>query len=66
MIRPRAALPWVVRCTPSSVKCDEARSDERRDASSMGFVTAADVRRLAEGLKKSEYGQYLLRLVDGT
>ena len=31
----------------------------------MGFVTAADVRRQAEGLKKSEYGQYLLRLVDG-
>ena len=34
-------------------------------ALNMGFVTAADVRRLAEGLKKSEYGQYLLRLVDG-
>jgi glucose-1-phosphate thymidylyltransferase len=33
-------------------------------ALNMGFVTAADVRRLAEGLKKSEYGQYLLRLVD--
>ena len=35
-------------------------------ALNMGFVTAADVRRLAEGLKKSEYGQYLLRLVDET
>jgi glucose-1-phosphate thymidylyltransferase len=34
-------------------------------ALNMGFVTAADVRRLAEGLKKSEYGQYLLRLVNG-
>jgi glucose-1-phosphate thymidylyltransferase len=33
-------------------------------ALNMGFVSAADVRRLAEGLKKSEYGQYLLRLVD--
>jgi dTDP-glucose pyrophosphorylase len=30
----------------------------------MGYVTAADVRRLALELKKSEYGQYLLRLVD--
>ena len=34
-------------------------------ALNMGFVTAADVRRQAEGLRKSEYGQYLLRLVDG-
>ena len=34
-------------------------------ALNMGFVTADDVRRQAEGLKKSEYGQYLLRLVNG-
>jgi glucose-1-phosphate thymidylyltransferase len=34
-------------------------------ALNMGFVTAADVRRQAEGLSKSEYGQYLLRLVGG-
>jgi glucose-1-phosphate thymidylyltransferase len=31
----------------------------------MGFISAADVRRQAEGLRKSEYGQYLLRLLDG-
>jgi len=34
-------------------------------ALNMGFVTEADVRRQAEGLRKSEYGQYLLRLVGG-
>ena len=31
----------------------------------MGFIDAAQVRRLAEPLKKSGYGQYLLGLVDG-
>ena len=30
----------------------------------MGFISAADVRRLAEPLKKNGYGQYLLRLID--
>jgi hypothetical protein len=30
----------------------------------MGFVTAEDVRRLGEGMRNSEYGQYLLRLVE--
>ena len=34
-------------------------------ALNMGFVSATQVRRQAEGLSKSEYGQYLLRLVDG-
>jgi glucose-1-phosphate thymidylyltransferase len=34
-------------------------------ALNMGFVSEADVRRQAEGLRKSEYGQYLLRLVNG-
>jgi glucose-1-phosphate thymidylyltransferase len=34
-------------------------------AFNMGFIGAADLRRQAEGLRKSEYGQYLLRLVDG-
>jgi glucose-1-phosphate thymidylyltransferase len=34
-------------------------------ALNMGFVSEADVRRQAEGLRKSEYGQYLLRLLDG-
>jgi hypothetical protein len=29
----------------------------------MGYVTAADVRRLGEGMRNNEYGQYLLRLV---
>ena len=32
-------------------------------ALNMGYVTAADVRRLAEGMRNNEYGQYLLRLV---
>ena len=32
-------------------------------ALNMGYVTAADVRRLGEGMRKNEYGQYLLRLV---
>jgi glucose-1-phosphate thymidylyltransferase len=30
----------------------------------MGFITADDVRRLAEPIRKSDYGSYLLRLVD--
>jgi len=30
----------------------------------MGFITADDVRRLAEPIRKSDYGAYLLRLVD--
>ena len=34
-------------------------------ALNMGYVTAADVRRLAEGMRNNEYGQYLLRLVAG-
>jgi glucose-1-phosphate thymidylyltransferase len=34
-------------------------------ALNMGYLTAADVRRLAEGMRNSEYGQYLLRLVEG-
>jgi len=32
-------------------------------ALNMGYVTAADVRRLGEGMSHNEYGQYLLRLV---
>jgi glucose-1-phosphate thymidylyltransferase len=32
-------------------------------ALNMGFVTAEHVRRHAESLRRSEYGQYLLRLV---
>jgi glucose-1-phosphate thymidylyltransferase len=32
-------------------------------ALNMGYVTAEDVRRLAEGMRNNEYGQYLLRLV---
>ena len=32
-------------------------------ALNMGYVTAADVRRLGEGMSNNEYGQYLLRLV---
>ena len=32
-------------------------------ALNMGYVTAADVRRLGEGMRNNEYGQYLLRLV---
>lgn len=32
----------------------------------MGFITADDVRRLAEPIRKSDYGAYLLRLVDDT
>jgi len=31
----------------------------------MGFIDAAAVRRLAEPMRKNEYGQYLLSLVDG-
>jgi glucose-1-phosphate thymidylyltransferase len=34
-------------------------------AFNLGYISAADLRRQAEGLSKSEYGQYLLRLVDG-
>ncbi len=35
-------------------------------AFNLGYISAADLRRQAEGLSKSEYGQYLLRLVDGS
>ena len=35
-------------------------------ALNMGYLTAEDVRRLGEGMRNSEYGQYLLRLVDGS
>lgn len=31
----------------------------------MGYITAEQVRELAQPLKKNEYGQYLLRLVEG-
>jgi glucose-1-phosphate thymidylyltransferase len=34
-------------------------------ALNMGFVTAEHVRRLGEGMRNCEYGQYLLRLVGG-
>jgi glucose-1-phosphate thymidylyltransferase len=34
-------------------------------ALNMGYLTADDVRRLGESMRHSEYGQYLLRLVDG-
>ncbi|HXK08539.1 MAG TPA: glucose-1-phosphate thymidylyltransferase RfbA [Vicinamibacteria bacterium] len=34
-------------------------------ALNMGYLTAEDVRRLGEGMRSSEYGQYLLRLVEG-
>jgi glucose-1-phosphate thymidylyltransferase len=34
-------------------------------ALNMGYVTAEDVRRLGEGMRNNEYGQYLLRLVGG-
>ena len=33
-------------------------------ALNMGYLTADDVRRLGEGMRNSEYGQYLLRLVE--
>ena len=33
-------------------------------ALNMGYLTAFDVRRLGEGMRNSEYGQYLLRLVE--
>ena len=33
-------------------------------ALNMGYLTAADVRRLGEEMRNSEYGLYLLRLVD--
>nr|MBP6824518.1 glucose-1-phosphate thymidylyltransferase [Acidobacteriota bacterium] len=29
-----------------------------------GWMTAADVRRIAEPMKKNEYGQYLLRMIE--
>ncbi|MDM5144792.1 hypothetical protein ICE98_01892 [Lactococcus lactis] len=29
----------------------------------MGYITADDVLKLAQPLKKNEYGQYLLRLI---
>jgi glucose-1-phosphate thymidylyltransferase len=32
-------------------------------ALNMGYLTAGDVRRLGGGMRNSEYGQYLLRLV---
>ncbi|MFI5170210.1 MAG: glucose-1-phosphate thymidylyltransferase RfbA [Vicinamibacterales bacterium] len=35
-------------------------------AFNLGYISAEDLRRQAEGLSKSEYGQYLLRLVDGS
>jgi len=35
-------------------------------ALNMGYLTAEDVRRLGEGMRNSEYGQYLMRLVEGT
>jgi glucose-1-phosphate thymidylyltransferase len=35
-------------------------------AFNLGYISAADLRRQAEDLSKSEYGQYLLRLVDGS
>jgi len=31
----------------------------------MGYITAADVRRIAEPMEKSGYGLYLLRMLDG-
>jgi glucose-1-phosphate thymidylyltransferase len=31
----------------------------------MGYITAADVRRIAEPMEKSGYGQYLLRMLEG-
>lgn len=34
-------------------------------ALAQGTITADDVRRLAEPMKRNEYGQYLLRLIDG-
>ena len=34
-------------------------------AHQMGYISADDVRRLAEPIRKSEYGAYLLRLIDG-
>jgi glucose-1-phosphate thymidylyltransferase len=33
-------------------------------AYALGYIKAADVRRLAEPMKKNEYGQYLLRLLE--
>jgi len=35
-------------------------------AFNLGYISAADLRRQAEDLSKSEYGQYLLRLIDGS
>jgi len=32
----------------------------------MGYITAEDVRRIAEPMRNNSYGQYLLRLVEGT
>jgi glucose-1-phosphate thymidylyltransferase len=32
----------------------------------MGYITAADVRRIAEPMRGNSYGQYLLRLVEGS
>ncbi len=34
-------------------------------AYTMGYISAADVRRIAEPMRRNAYGQYLLRLVDG-
>jgi glucose-1-phosphate thymidylyltransferase len=31
----------------------------------MGYITAADVRRVAEPMRNNSYGQYLLRLIEG-
>jgi glucose-1-phosphate thymidylyltransferase len=30
----------------------------------MGFITAADVRRLAGAMEKNDYGQYLIRMLE--
>jgi hypothetical protein len=30
----------------------------------MGFITADDVRRLAHGMKRTEYGEYLERMIE--
>jgi glucose-1-phosphate thymidylyltransferase len=34
-------------------------------AYNLGYINAADVKRLAEPMKKNEYGQYLLRFIEG-
>ena len=78
MSLPRAAFPAGLRCTPSSVKSGEVRSDERRDASSMSITWAepcAATRRIdprdqldlgAEGgaLAAVDAGRFLEEVVD--